>query len=225
MAQGRSCVTYPDGIFRQNRTWKAVGLLAVGGFLSVLGGCAGQAGGDATAWYNGKGGIPPKSNRIYVCHGFGCTYKTRVDFSADDLSKLKSILARGAASPREERQAIADAVSWQEKRIAPRVGSGGDVGGFDMQNAGVRGQMDCIDESTNTNSLLLIAERHGFLKHHGVSSPVARGFFLDGRYPHATATVRESKTGTVYAVDSWPESNGKPPGISELSVWMKRRAG
>ncbi|MEP0235208.1 hypothetical protein [Roseibium sp.] len=191
----------------------------------MFAGCAGQANGDANGWYDGSKGIAPKENRIYICHGFGCAYKTPVDFSTRDLARLRSILASGRQSPASERKAIAKAVQWQERRVASTVGSAKDVGGLDMQNAGVRGQMDCIDESTNTNSLLLVAQRHGYLKHHTVSSPVARGFFLDGRYPHATATVREKKTGTVYAVDSWPESNGKPPRISELSVWMSLRSG
>lgn len=191
----------------------------------VLAACAGQASGNAVGWFASHGGVAPKTSRIYICHGFGCTYKTPVDFSAADLKRLKAILARGKASPAAERQAIAKAVAWQERRVAGPVGSGGDVGGFDMQNAGVRGQMDCIDESTNTNSLLLVAQKHGFLTHHRVSSPVARGFFLDGRYPHATATIREKKTGRVYAVDSWPRSNGKPPKISNLDEWMARRSG
>ncbi|MBS8259290.1 hypothetical protein DYI23_03565 [Roseibium polysiphoniae] len=205
-----------------SRFWVAPALLCLG---LTLAGCAGQANGDANGWYDGSKGLAPKANRIYVCHGFGCAYKTPVDFSARDLSRLRSILASGRRSPAGERRAIAKAVQWQERRVAGAVGSAKDVGGLDMQNAGVRGQMDCIDESTNTNSLLLVAQRHGYLKHHTVSSPVARGFFLDGRYPHATATVREKKSGKVYAVDSWPDSNGKPPRISELSVWMSQRSG
>lgn len=193
---------------------------------AALAGCASQADNDAMAWYDGtqaKHAVAPKGTRIYVCHGFGCAYRTPVDFSTDELSYLRQLLEEGRASAHAERQAIAKAVSWQEKRVAKPVGSGNDVGGFDLHNAGVRGQMDCIDESTNTNSLLLVAEKQGFLAHHVVSSPVARGFFLDGRYPHATATVRETKTGTVYAIDSWPDSNGVPPTITELSVWLRQR--
>ncbi|MEJ8475986.1 hypothetical protein [Roseibium algae] len=193
--------------------------------LATLAGCAGQANGNASAWYNGREAIGPTASRIYICHGFGCTYTTPVDFSGRDLRRLKTILASGRKSPAAERRAISKAVQWQETRVGPTVGSSNDVGGLDMQNARVRGQMDCIDEATNTNSLLLVAEKHGFLKHHSVSSPVARGFFLDGRYPHATATVREINTNAVFAVDSWPDSNGKPPKISELTVWMSKRAG
>jgi hypothetical protein len=191
----------------------------------LLAGCAGQAAGDAAAWYGAHDGVAPKATRIYICHGFGCTYTTPVNFSGRDLKRLKSILAKGRGSAAAERKAIARAVQWQENRVASLVGSAGDIGGLDMQNAGVRGQMDCLDESTNTNSLLLVAEAHGYLKHHKVTSPVARGFFLDGRYPHATATVKETGSGKVYAIDSWPDSNGKPPRISELSVWMARQSG
>ena len=80
--------------------------------------------------------------------------------------------------------------------------------------------MDCIDESTNTTSLLLIAQRNKMLRHHRVSAPVARGFFLDGRYPHATATITEKKTATVYAVDSWVHENGKRPDIMPIERWL-----
>ncbi|WP_417670445.1 hypothetical protein [Roseibium sp.] len=222
--RGRASIHAMGGMMRTGKTFSGGGyvLLALGLVLSA---CASQANGDASGWYDGNGGLAPKANRIYVCHGFGCAYKTPVDFSASDLKRLQRILGKGSSSPAAERRAIAKAVAWQEKRVSAPVGSAKDVGGFDMHNAGVRGQMDCIDESTNTNSLLLVAQKNGYLKHHSASSPVARGFFLDGRYPHATATVREKRTGTVYAVDSWPLANGHPPRISELSVWMQRRAG
>jgi len=186
----------------------------------ALSGCASQSQSDATAWYNGQDAVAPKNNRVYVCHSFGCARKTPVDFSNRDLARLKSILASGRGSPEEERAAIARAVSWQEKRVGHVVGSSNDVGGFDMHNAGVVGQMDCIDEASNTTSLLLIAEKKGLLRHHKVASPVARGFFLDGRYPHATATIKEKKTGTAFAVDSWPDANGVPPQIKPLDIWF-----
>jgi hypothetical protein len=83
--------------------------------------------------------------------------------------------------------------------------------------------MDCIDEATNTTSVLLVAERRGLLRHHEVTSPVARGFFLDGRYPHATAVLRETGGGSAWAVDSWPEANGKPPLVQPLDAWFAAR--
>ncbi|WP_316862365.1 hypothetical protein [uncultured Cohaesibacter sp.] len=162
---------------------------------------------------------PTKSN-IYVCHAFGCTLKTTFVPTKRDLSRLRSILRAGRRSPKAERKAIGNAVVWFEKRVGPIVGSSNDKGGLDMENAGVPGQMDCIDESSNTTSLLVFAQSHGFLKYHKVQSPVARGFFLDGRYPHATAVVLEEKSGTRYAIDSWVYDNGKFPKIKRLKDWM-----
>ncbi|MTH97266.1 hypothetical protein E1297_14840 [Roseibium sp. RKSG952] len=192
--------------------------------LVSLSACAAQSGGNALSWYGNHDGIAPRAERIYICHGFGCAYKTPVSYTGSDLRRLRSILSSGRGSAQAERRAISRAVQWQERRVASAAGSSSDIGGLDLHNAGTRGQMDCIDEATNTTSLLLLAQRHGFLRHHTVSSPVARGFFLDGRYPHATATVRDKRSGVVFAVDSWPRANGEPPVIADLSIWFSRRA-
>lgn len=201
---------------RLRSVWLALALLAAG--------CAGQAAGPATSWYGAHDGVAPKGERIYVCHAFGCARKTPVDLSARHLSRLNAILAKGRKSPEAERQAIADAIAWHERAIAPAVGSANDVGGYDLHNAGVPGQMDCIDEATNTTSVLLVAAGRGYLRHHTVSGPVARGFFLDGRYPHATAVVREKDGGRSYSVDSWPKANGEPPVVMPLEKWFEARS-
>lgn len=192
--------------------------------LFVGAGCSGQVNGHAGSWYAAHDGVMPRGeSRIYVCHAFGCARKTPVEFTEKDLRTLRAILARGKASAREERKAIARAIAWSEKRIGPEVGSSADVGGYDLYNAGVPGQMDCIDEATNTTSVLLVAARNGYLRHHEVRVPVARGFFLDGRYPHATAVVAERPGGAAYAVDSWPKANGVPPVIMPLEAWFAAR--
>lgn len=185
-----------------------------------LAGCAGQADGLPTNWYATHDGVPPSREKTVVCHGFGCHLKTSVSFSPADMKALGEILAAGSASPAAEREAIARAVQWQEKRVAPIVGSANDVGGFTLHGSGVPGQMDCIDEATNTTSLLLVAERNGMLTHHAVRSPVARGFFLDGRYPHATAVVAEKASGKTFAIDSWPRANGLAPDVMTLERWF-----
>ena len=187
----------------------------------ALAGCAGQAAGSAGSWYARHDAPAPRGDKVVICHGFGCALRTPVAFSSKDLARLKSILAKGRGSAKAERKAIARAVSWQEIRVGPTVGSSNDKGGFTF-DSGVRGQMDCIDEATNTTSLLLVAQRHGYLKHHTVRSPVARGFFLDGRYPHATAVVAEKDGGKTFAIDSWPRDNGELPDVMTLDQWFSR---
>ena len=193
-------------------------LLAV--LIPLLAACMAQHEGAPRMWYAAHGATPPTQSHAIVCHGFGCQLRTSVSLGASDLARLQAILRAGAASPQAERGAIAEAVAWAEKRVAPVVGSEGDVAGLDISNSGVRGQMDCIDEAANTTSYLLLAEKHGYLRHHDVARPVARGFFLDGRYPHATAVISDKRTGTAYAIDSWPTRNGARPQISTLEAWF-----
>lgn len=203
---------------RLRRNAARVSLLAL---AAALAGCAAQAVGPASSWYALHDTVPPRGDRVYICHGFGCTYREPVAFSAGDLSRLRRILAAGAKSPEAERQAISRAVQWQERRVAPIAGSQNDRGGFDPPTS-EPGQLDCIDEATNTTSLLIVAERHGYLKHHRVATPVARGFFLDGRYPHATAVVAEKVGGRTYAIDSWVRANGEAPDVMPLATWFSR---
>lgn len=189
-------------------------------FATGLTGCAGQSEGTPKSWYAYRNAVAPRNEKVVICHAFGCRRRTAISFSSSDMSRLGNILRAGRGSPAAERQAISRAVQWQEKRVAPLVGSANDIGGLDLQNAGVRGQMDCIDEATNTTSLLLVAERNGLLAHHEVRSPVARGFFLDGRYPHATAVVSEKKSSRAFAIDSWPHANGVAPDVMRLEKWF-----
>lgn len=187
-------------------------------------GCAGQAAGTASNWYAQHNSPPPRGDKVVICHGFGCVYREPVAFTAKDLAALRKIIASGSKSAAAERAALARAVQWQERRVAPQVGSANDKGGFTF-DSGVRGQMDCIDEATNTTSLLLVAERHGYLKYHDVRTPVARGFFLDGRYPHATAVLAEKKGGATYAIDSWTHDNGELPEVMPLGTWFAQYSG
>lgn len=206
---------------QRRRRWLSV----QGGVLAAVltAGCASQAMLGPGTWYRDRGAFPPKEGRLYVCHGFGCAYKAPVDFTSRDRRKLAAILGAGKASAAAERQAVSKAVQWQEARVTAILGTAPDIGGLDMSNAGVAGQMDCIDEATNTTSLLLYAEQQGMLQHHRVVSPVARGFLLDGRYPHATAVLRETAADRAYAIDSWVNASAQAPIIQPLESWFAER--
>ncbi|WP_310620383.1 hypothetical protein [Flexibacterium corallicola] len=140
------------------------------------------------------------------------------------MAQLRTIFAKGGETPELERQAISNAVSWQEKRVGKLIGSSDDLGGLDIYNAGVPGQMDCIDEAANTTSLLVFLQSKSLLRHHIVERPQTRGYFFDGKYPHATAVVREKMSGQKYVIDSWRLPNGNPPDIMLLTVWSKIKA-
>ena len=185
-----------------------------------LAGCQTARVDSPDGWIARMHNTKPTKSTIYVCHSFGCKLKYGFHVSDTARKQLAAILGKGSTSPEAERHAIGKAVQWFETSVGPLIGSDKDKGGLDMVNSGTPGQMDCIDEASNTNALMIFAQMHGMLKYHQVHSPVARGYFLDGRYPHATAVVTETKTGKRFAVDSWVHDNGEFPEIKPLSVWM-----
>ncbi len=129
-------------------------------------------------------------------------------------------MASGAESPAAERQAIGRSVSYFENRTRQVTGVT-DQRKSKLGAAHVKGQMDCIDKSTNTRTLLKYLESHGLLRYHDVMMNASRGFFVDGRYPHSTAVIRDA-SGTKWVVDSWYAPMGGAPDILPLSDWLPR---
>lgn len=194
--------------------------LAILPTLLAVAGCVEQSRGAPDLWYDAHDAVPPRKTAVSVCHGFGCKLKTSVAFTGADIAAMRKAIGP-ARTPADERAGVARMVAWAERRVAPTVGSADDVPGLDLVNAGVAGQMDCIDEATNTTSYLLVAAENRLLRHHSVGKPVARGFFIDGRYPHATATLIDPD-GTPWAIDSWPHRNGAEPDVMLLSEWFAK---
>jgi hypothetical protein len=174
-------------------------------------------------WYAKHRARPPSGSKIYVCHGYTCRTVTPVSLSAEEVRRIAKPL-HGTRDAAGERQALSGVVQAYERMIGRRVGTSNDLPATQVGSAR-RDQMDCIDEATNTTSLLTLLGERGLLKHHRVEAPAARGFFLDGRYPHATAVLAEAATGEKWAVDSWPNANAEPPVIQRLSEWYRDRGG
>lgn len=186
---------------------------------ALLASCFASACTSSTASFTGSV-ADMRAERIYVCSGYGCNYKTRLDLGATDARRFAEIMAPGRSSPGAERDAISRAVQYFEKRAGATIGVIDDARSV-FGASGELGQMDCIDESTNTRSLLLYLERRGLLTHHTVLSNASRGFFIDGRYPHSTAVLRDG-AGQEWAVDSWYAPMGDAPDILPMAQWLKR---
>jgi hypothetical protein len=156
---------------------------------------------------------------LEVCHGYNCYFRTRVAFNDRDSRTIAGYL-RGAATPAAERAAISRAVQYFEDKSTQVIGVA-DRAMSSFHGSRERGQMDCIDESENTRSLLLYLAGRGLLKHHKVEPNVSRGFIIDRRYFHAASSMRDS-AGRRWVVDSWYEAAGRPPQIMPLEEWRKR---
>jgi hypothetical protein len=176
---------------------------------------------DAAAYLNKYELPPPTASQVVVCHGFGCKFRTAVGLSGSDIAKLRQILRSGQRSPRHEIDAIADAVAWFERRIGAVTGTSLRTPRAGPDQAGIRSEADCIDESVNTTALLLLVSNLNLLRHHEVVGPESRGYLLDMRYPHATAVVADVKTGSRWAIDPWTKRNGERPDTLPLERWMR----
>lgn len=186
-------------------------------FLIAL---AGIAGGCTSVSSNYNDDIADvSSGQLTVCHGFDCRNQTALTFSADEDRRLQALFA-GISNAAAEREAIRQAVQIFENATTARLGVA-DKPKSDLSQTGQHGQMDCIDESTNTRTFLRYLASHGLLEHHEVQTNVTRGVIFDGRYFHATAVIRD-KGGQRWAIDSWYEAAGGPPDVMRLEDWLGR---
>ena len=156
---------------------------------------------------------------LEICHGTQCTYRTKLHLTGKDAKRLATIMARGSGSAEAERRAVASAIVYFEQRSAATLGRR-DTPFSQFRNSRVKGEMDCIDESTNSHALLSYIEGRGLLRHHKVKRNLSRGFIIDNQFPHAAAALRD-RNGTVWAVDSWPVPVGAAPQIMTASQWRR----
>jgi len=152
------------------------------------------------------------------CSGHGCRSLQRIGLSAEEWASIGRIFADGAATAAEERRQIAEAVARFERLTGPKTGTQADLGGT-WPGFLQAGQLDCVDETLNTRTLLRLLEAEGLLARHRLGPPAARGNIIDG-LPHRTAVVLERETGTAYAIDSWFYDSGELPEVVLLASWL-----
>lgn len=162
----------------------------------------------------------PVPTKLRACYGYGCRYSAFVPITPPVADRFAAIMQGGKASPEAERAAISKAIQYYEDLSAQTIGAR-DLPRSPVVASGEKGQMDCIDESTNTRAVLLYLDQRHLLAFHTVRPNTARGVLIDGRYPHWTAAVRDN-SGKDWAVDSWFEAAGGPPDIVPLSYWRTR---
>jgi hypothetical protein len=175
----------------------------------------------ALRWFKSQGYVGPEGTRIVACHGYGCARRQVISVDGAWLNRASAFLKTGRISPAAERKAIAQVVSIYTAYLAASIGGRPDIPGSPAQMSGVHGQMDCLDETANTTSLLLVLQERGLLTYHRVEPPESRGFFLDGRYPHFSAVIVENGSGQEWAVDPWRKAPGQKPEILPLVQWRQ----
>jgi hypothetical protein len=159
----------------------------------------------------------PTPMAFSVCHDMSCHRVSHLHFLQQEWHQVVTLFSAASASAEDERQSIAAAIGLMETLVGKKIGTSSDL----AKNALVatrKGQLDCIDEATNSTVYLRLLETEGLLQWHQVGNRTSRGLMI-GRFPHNTATLIDTTTQTRYAIDSWYFANGEPPAIVELNTW------
>ncbi len=156
----------------------------------------------------------PTPEAFSVCQDQGCRTLTVQSLAPAQWQALRALFGHPPDAA-AERRAIARVIARLEQWMGERTGTAADRPGT-FAGLGRSGQMDCIDEATNTTSYLRLLEGAGLLAHHRVRDPATRFGLL--AWPHTTAVI-EASDGQRFAVDSWFEANGRPPHIVPFEAW------
>ena len=153
------------------------------------------------------------------CSDFGCKTKHELRFNEHQWDEIKALFTSGIVDSATEKQAIRRAVAMMERMSGEQSDTHLDQGG-NYPGSDIPGQMDCIDESTNTFQYLSALEQLELLKWHRVDTKQRRIVWFA---THWTASIREIDNNQLFAVDSWYRDNGEMPYIQPLADWSKKR--
>jgi len=160
--------------------------------------------------------LAAQAEEISICYNYGCAITAKVNFQANELSAARRLLLR-AMDAAEEREAVSVAIGLFEAAAGRQTPAWVDKG-RNVNDDGVDGRMDCIDESANATAYLHFLEGRGWLTFHRVLEPLKRATFLVNE--HWAARIVEKKTGQEFAVDSWFFDNGQPAFVVPLEDWL-----
>jgi len=183
--------------------------------LPILVSCAGLTTPDMV--YSRLNIDPPTLDSIPHCRSYGCAKIDQTHLNEKEIKNIKTLFKTNINKD-NEKQHIKKSIALFEHVIGEKTGTSQDIAGT-YQRLGHL-QHDCIDESTNTTTYLILLDQMGLLKFHDVNALTSRPPILSGRLgPHRTAVITEKDTGEKFAVDSWFHDNGVEPEIVSLDIW------
>jgi hypothetical protein len=158
---------------------------------------------------------------IPVCYNGECRTRVRIGIAQEEWQSISEIFRDPPQSPLQERMAIRRAIARFEQIAGAHTPTYNDR----AENANlfvVDGNLDCVDESLNTDTYLRLLQQHGLLHWHKVEARAVRVHYLLD--VHFTARISELNSGSTYVVDSWYRDNGEPPYIQNYIAWLLKLA-
>jgi len=134
---------------------------------------------------------------------------------------VSAAIAGDDDSAAQERALLPAVIGLMETIVGEQTGTGGDLAENHTRH-GESGQMDCIDESSNTLTYLTLLANAKLLRWHRVGARLNRGpYTLVFQAPHSAAEIVEIASGDRYAVDSWFRANGEPAVVVSKAEWAR----
>ncbi len=170
--------------------------------------------------------VAARAETVRICYNYGCLAEAEAEFDEPQPARVRALLGT-AASAEDERERVAVAIGWLLGWAGRQTPIAADRGG-NYADDGVRGRMDCIDQSTTTTRLLRLLEARGWLRFHRVLDPVLRVRFLfDAHYsaqieelPEVAGDEATADAAARHVVDSWFRDNGQPAVVLPLPRWL-----
>lgn len=178
--------------------------------LGVLGGCQANEEQRVAKLLEAN----PTPARFSVCHGNSCRLRTQVSLSTEEWSKIGALFDPAPADALAERRQIAQAIGLLETFTGRQADTLDDAPGMGV-HWNPDGQLDCIDEATNSTTYMRMMVADQLIRFHDIGLPANRF----GWWPSNTATIKETATGKVYAVESYFRYNGEPAYVLPLDIW------
>jgi hypothetical protein len=190
-------------------------VLAIAAVALLLSGCAVI---PASRFLESYGEPNPDPQRLRLCHGYACRFVTPVALSAEEWSAIRAALDPPAASAAAERQQVGLAVA-QLTLIAGRHAGLAVRQRRELINRSDPSQLDCVDETVNSTSYLMLLSRAGLLRWHRVGAPAHRGTLITLDVAN-TPVLIETGTARGFAVDTAFADPGLPPYIVPIETWL-----
>jgi hypothetical protein len=159
----------------------------------------------------------PTPAQFSVCHGNSCRLRTQVSLSTEEWAQIRAHFDPAPADALAERRRIARAIGLLETFTGRQADTLDDAPGMGV-HWNTDGQLDCIDEATNSTTYLRMIAADGLIRFHDIGLPANR-FVITAWGPSNTATITEMASGKVYAVESYFRYNGEPAYVLPLDIW------
>jgi hypothetical protein len=160
----------------------------------------------------------PDPQHLRLCHGYACRFVTPVALSPDEWSVTRALFEPAADSAAAERQQVGLAIAQLTVNAGRHAGIAVRQR-RELINRSDPSQLDCVDETVNTASYLMLLSRAGLLRWHRVGAPAHRGTLVTLDVAN-TPVLIETDSGRGFAVDTAFADPGLPPYIVPIETWL-----